>query len=236
MGSVDYATGDVPTPLMSPISGELSPAEPPDTPQDLDQPNPQAHEVPAEPTPVLSSPHEPSPDEPRALPNPGSLDSDHLLSVTHSRHTAPADDHRTVPISDVRSEELDFDVAARRIDEIAQVAQTVYLLSVLTTLSTQDIAFGNPKLKGKRIIELWKLCGDHHTVPTPYKLESVVKRGEHPQRISKVTEIWKGVYRDEVVALKVLRVPQDNPHAQRTRRVSMSPVPQERVVTVLTVA
>lgn len=37
-----------------------------------------------------------------------------------------------------------------------------------------------------------------------------------------MSEIWKGRYNDEAVALKVLRVPQDDPHEQKTKSVSMS--------------
>jgi len=49
-----------------------------------------------------------------------------------------------------------------------------------------------------------------------------VKSGENPQHLSQVTEIWKAVYKDEVVALKILRVPRSDPHVQRTKSVSMS--------------
>jgi hypothetical protein len=91
-------------------------------------------------------------------------------------------------------------------------------------------------LKGQRIIELRKLCGKHRTVPTSYKLEGVEKGGERAgeegddvekegkvaQHNSKVTEIWKGRYKGEVVALKVIRVPQDDPYIQRTKSVSGS--------------
>jgi len=49
-----------------------------------------------------------------------------------------------------------------------------------------------------------------------------VKEGDYAQRISPVTEIWKGKYNDEVVALKILKVPRDDPHAQRTKSVSIS--------------
>ena len=49
-----------------------------------------------------------------------------------------------------------------------------------------------------------------------------MKEGDCAQRISQVTEIWKGRYKDEVVALKVLRVPRDDPQVQRTKSVSIS--------------
>lgn len=49
-----------------------------------------------------------------------------------------------------------------------------------------------------------------------------MKEGDRAQRISQVTEIWKGRYNGEVVALKVLRAPRDDPHVRRTKSVSMS--------------
>jgi len=54
-----------------------------------------------------------------------------------------------------------------------------------------------------------------------------MKEGDCAQRISQVTEVWKGRYKDEVVALKVLRVPRDDPQVQRTKSVSMSGKPSE---------
>lgn len=86
----------------------------------------------------------------------------------------------------------------------------------------QELERENVKLKGKTVIELRRLCGHHRTVPNSYKLEGVVKEGTCAQRISQVTEIWKGRYNGEVVALKVLRVPRDDPHVQRTKSVSTS--------------
>jgi len=80
------------------------------------------------------------------------------------------------------------------------------------------------KSKGPSIIKLRKLCGKHRTVPTSYKLEGVEKEGEYAQYISKFkpTETWKGRYKGEVVALKVLRVSRDHPSIQRTESVSGS--------------
>lgn len=49
-----------------------------------------------------------------------------------------------------------------------------------------------------------------------------MKEEDRAQRISQVTEIWKGKYNDEVVALKVLRVPRDSPQVRRTKSVSIS--------------
>ena len=48
-----------------------------------------------------------------------------------------------------------------------------------------------------------------------------MKSGENPQHLSQVTEIWKGMHEDEVVALKIFRVPRCDPHVQRTKNVSM---------------
>ncbi|KAF9650321.1 kinase-like protein [Thelephora ganbajun] len=95
---------------------------------------------------------------------------------------------------------LSFEEAVKRIDEIAE-----------------GLANGTSKSKGKTTIELRRLCGRHCTVPTSYKLADVVKEGDCAQRNSRVAEIWKGRYRDAVVALKVLRVSQDDPHMQRTK-------------------
>ena len=64
------------------------------------------------------------------------------------------------------------------------------------------------------------LCGRHLTVPTTYTLKDVVKEGDRPQCISQVTEIWKGRYNDEAVALKILRVPRDD-HVQRNKSASI---------------
>lgn len=66
------------------------------------------------------------------------------------------------------------------------------------------------------------MCGHNRTVPTSYKLEGVVKERVYAQRISQLTEIWKGVYNDEVVASKILRVTRDDPQIQRAKSVSMS--------------
>jgi len=72
------------------------------------------------------------------------------------------------------------------------------------------------------MIELRKLCGKHRTVPTSYRLEGVKKEGEYAQHISKATEVWKGRYKGEVVALKILRLPRDDPYIQRAKSVSGS--------------
>lgn len=80
--------------------------------------------------------------------------------------------------------------------------------------------------RGKRVIELRRLCGYHHTIPASYQLEGITKEGDQPLKISQVAKIWKGVYRGEVVALKVLRISWGYPHAQRIQSVSASYTPQ----------
>ena len=57
-------------------------------------------------------------------------------------------------------------------------------------------------------------------VPRSYRLEDVVKEGGRAQRISQVTEILKGRYNDEVVALKVVRVPRYDPQVGGMKSVS----------------
>jgi len=85
----------------------------------------------------------------------------------------------------------------------------------------QELTRGVSKSKGKSIIELRKLCGKHRTVPTAYKLDGVEKEGECAQHNSK-TQIWKGRYKGDVVALKILRLPQEDPSIQRIESVSKS--------------
>lgn len=82
------------------------------------------------------------------------------------------------------------------------------------------LAHGTSRSKGDDVIELRRLCGKHRIVPTSYKLEGVERKGEHPQHLSKVAEIWKGGWNGEVVALKVLKVDRDDPHMQRVKSVS----------------
>jgi len=66
------------------------------------------------------------------------------------------------------------------------------------------------------------LCHDYGTVPTSYKLEGVVREGDYCLHISQVIKIWKGRYGDEVVALKVFKVPRQDPHILEFKRVSTS--------------
>ena len=47
------------------------------------------------------------------------------------------------------------------------------------------------------------MCSQQRTIPTSYKLEGVVREGDYSQGTSQMVEIWKGRYKDEVVALKV---------------------------------
>ena len=84
----------------------------------------------------------------------------------------------------------------------------------------QELARGVSESMGQSVIELRKLCGKHRTVPTAYKLDGVEKEGEYPQHISKATEIWKGRYEGKAVALKILRLPRDDPYIQRVKTVS----------------
>ena len=58
-------------------------------------------------------------------------------------------------------------------------------------------------------------------LPTSYNLEGVVREGDRSKRISQVIEIWKGRYKDEVVALKVLKVPRQDPQILAFEGVSM---------------
>jgi len=71
--------------------------------------------------------------------------------------------------------------------------------------------------------ELRRLCDHHHTIPTSYKLEGVGREGGHPQHTSQVIEIWKGRYKDKVVALKILKVSRQDPHLLAFARVSVLP-------------
>jgi len=69
-------------------------------------------------------------------------------------------------------------------------------------------------------VELWTWCCRYDTIPTSHKLKGVVREGEYSQRISQVVEIWKGRYKDKVVALKVLRGPKDDDGGRETKSVS----------------
>ena len=58
---------------------------------------------------------------------------------------------------------------------------------------------------------------------------------DRAQRISQATELWKGSYNDKVVALKIVRVPQEDPHLQTNTNVSCGVIPRwELIIVVLT--
>ena len=78
--------------------------------------------------------------------------------------------------------------------------------------------------------ELCNLCFDHRTIPTSYKLEGVVKEGNHPHRVSQVIDTWKGRYEGGVVALKVFEVSRQYPHILAFKTVSIAPDPPGRRV------
>jgi len=73
------------------------------------------------------------------------------------------------------------------------------------------------------------LCRQHRMLPTPYKLEGVVREGGHSKCISRVVEVWKGRYKNEVVALKVLKVPSQGPQMLAFEGVSTPRDPQRMV-------
>lgn len=53
-----------------------------------------------------------------------------------------------------------------------------------------------------------------------YELGGVVKKGAKAQQVSRVTEVWEGMYDGQVVALKVLRLSQDDPDIHMAQEVS----------------
>ena len=73
------------------------------------------------------------------------------------------------------------------------------------------------------MIELRRLCDYYCTVPASYQLAGIItKGGDHPQTISQETEVWKGRHNGRLVALKVLRGPQDNHHLRETKSVGVA--------------
>jgi len=48
-----------------------------------------------------------------------------------------------------------------------------------------------------------------------------VRDGSHSRRISQIIEIWRGRYKDEVVALRVFKVSRQDPHVLAFVSVSM---------------
>ena len=62
--------------------------------------------------------------------------------------------------------------------------------------------------KGELYQELSELCRSWRAVPASYELWGVVKQGDRAQHVSLATEIWKGMYGGEEVALKVVGLSQ----------------------------
>ena len=48
-----------------------------------------------------------------------------------------------------------------------------------------------------------------------------MREGDHSKHITQAIEVWKGRYKDEVVALKVFKVPRRGPHTLEFQSVSM---------------
>lgn len=73
------------------------------------------------------------------------------------------------------------------------------------------------------IVRSMRLTNDSHhpTIPTSCRLEGVILQGDHAQHTSQATELWKGMYNNEVVALKFFRVPQDDPQVPAVNSVSI---------------
>lgn len=118
---------------------------------------------------------------------------------------------------------LTLEEAKKRVDEIAEVTQIAISrshLPILIVPSFQVLACRASISKGDDVIELRRLCGKHRIVPKSYILEGTEREGRLPQCLSQVTEVWKGVWNDKVVALKVLRPPRDDHDFQRTKSVS----------------
>jgi len=118
-----------------------------------------------------------------------------FLSVVYSMHTVYADSRSTVQTSYVRLEDSSSNVARRRTDGDSQLTP----LDIAAALSSGLLS----------------------AVIMPYELKGVVREGDYSQRISHVIEIWKGRYKDEMVALKVFNVSPHNPQISAFKRVSM---------------
>ena len=97
----------------------------------------------------------------------------------------------------------------------------LFLHPILIVLLSWQLALGNLWPLAETAAELQKLCGIHNAIPTSYKLEGVVREGDRSQRMSQVIEIWKGRYKDEVVALKVYKVSRQDPHRLQFKSVSV---------------
>ena len=116
---------------------------------------------------------------------------------------------------------LGFPSAYHRINEIAEVTPLIISPLVLIILF-KKLANRKGGLKGEYYIELLGLCASWLAVPLSYELGDIVKQGDCAQHISRLTEIWKGIYSGEVVALKVLRLCQADPYIQMAKQVGMS--------------
>ena len=115
---------------------------------------------------------------------------------------------------------LGFVSAYQRINKTAEVRRHSIPLLLALTIMFKELAKENQGPRGKRYNELLKFCTRWHTVPVSYELDDVVTKGAHAQQVSRVTEIWEGVHDGHVVALKVLRLPQDDPDIKTAQEVS----------------
>ena len=79
----------------------------------------------------------------------------------------------------------------------------------------------DPMLALEDMGKLRRLCGGHRAVPTICKLEGVVREEDRSQSFSPTVEIWKGRYKGEVVALKVLKLSRHNPQRYKFETVSL---------------
>ena len=98
---------------------------------------------------------------------------------------------------------------------------SLFFLPVLIILF-EELANRKGGPKGEPYNELLELCTHWLAVPASYELRDVVKHGVRAQRVSRVTEIWKGMYFGEVVALKSVRLSQDDPGVKEAHQVSVS--------------
>ena len=65
---------------------------------------------------------------------------------------------------------------------------------------------------------LRRMCREHKLLPSSYTITDEVKRiGESPSGCGGNADVWRGVYRDSKVAIKVLRVHTDFARAERVR-------------------
>lgn len=62
------------------------------------------------------------------------------------------------------------------------------------------------KLKSKTLAHLRRVCSLHGVVPASYVLTGVVKDEPIPQKVSIVTETWRGSYKAKPVAIKIFKI------------------------------